>query len=335
VQAGVDYSDFLVTTARIDAWEDWLDTWREAARVHVDLARSAERDGHMITAGEAWVRAAVYFHFARFVWVLDAERSRAAGDEAIAALRRAHELLDPTAERIEADLDGGRIVANLRRPSGVDRSPLVVMIPGLDSTKEEFFRPEQVFLDRGMATLSLDGPGQGEGGYTLPIRPDYEVAVEAILDAIADRGDIDHDRIGAMGVSLGGYYAPRAAAYEPRIKAVVGLSGPFNFGDCWDELPDITRETFVTKSHAADDADGKRKASELDLAGVLQHLDRPFMAITGKGDRLIPWEQTERQANEAPAGEFVMHDDGNHGCANVSYKTRPLIADWMLDRLTA
>jgi 2,6-dihydroxypseudooxynicotine hydrolase len=303
--------------------------------VHVGLASAAERDGHLLTAGEAWGRAAVYFHFARFVWVLDAERSRAAGDEAIAALRRAHELLDPTAERIETGLDGGRIVANLRRPAGVERPPLVVMIPGLDSTKEEFFRPEQVFLDRGMATLSLDGPGQGEGGYTLPIRPDYEVAVAAILDAIADRSDLDHERVGAMGVSLGGYYAPRAAAFEPRIRAVVGLSGPFNFGECWDGLPDITRETFVTKSHAADDADGKRKAGELDLTGVLQHLDRPFMAITGRNDRLIPWEQTERQANEAPAGEFVMHDDGNHGCANVSYKTRPLIADWMRDRLTA
>ena len=58
---------------------------------------------------------------------------------------------------------------------------------------------------------------------------------------------------------------------------------------------------------------------------------QPFLALTGKLDRLIPWEQTKRAADEAPGGSFVLHEDGNHGCANVPYKTRPLIADWLRD----
>src|SRR5918992_265970 len=78
--------------------------------------------------------------------------------------------------------DGGRVGGTLRRPAGEDKPPLVLLVPGLDSTKEEFFRLENVFLDRGMATLSMDGPGQGESGYDLPIRPDYDVAVTAVLD---------------------------------------------------------------------------------------------------------------------------------------------------------
>src|SRR4029077_8860410 len=105
------------------------------------------------------------------------------------ALSAAHELLDPTAERVEAPLDGGRVVGNLRRPGGVDKAPLVVLIPGLDSTKEEFFHWEDVFLARGMATLSLDGPGQGETGFALDIRPDYEAAVGGLLDAVAPPGE--------------------------------------------------------------------------------------------------------------------------------------------------
>ena len=205
VQAGVDYNDFLATTARIETWEEWLDEWCATAGVHAALAREAEAEGRRRSAGEAWLRAAVCFHFAKFVWVLDAERSRAAADEAVAALRRAHELLDPTAERIEAPLDGSRLVANVRRPREVERPPLVILIAGLDSTKEEFFRPEEVFLARGLATASLDGPGQGEGGYGLPIRPDYEVGATALLDTLAGRDDIDLDRVGAFGVSLGGY----------------------------------------------------------------------------------------------------------------------------------
>ena len=59
----------------------------------------------------------------------------------------------------------------------------------------------------------------------------------ALLDALADRDDLDLDRIGALGVSLGGYYAPRAAAFEPRLKAVAGISGPYNMGECWDGVP--------------------------------------------------------------------------------------------------
>jgi len=334
VQAGVDYSDFLATTARIESWEEWLDEWSRTARVHVGLAQEAQREGHRRTAGEAWARAAVCFHFAKFVWVLDAERSRAVADEAIAALYQAHALLDPTAERVEAALDGSRVVANLRRPEATGGPPpLVILIPGLDSTKEEFFQLEKVFLERGMATASLDGPGQGEGGYELAIRPDYEVAVGALLDALDTRSDVDLDRVGALGVSLGGYYAPRAAAFEPRLKAVAGLSGPYSFGDCWDGVPPQTRETFVTKSHARDEGEGRAKASELDLSGVLERLAQPSLFVTGRLDRLIPWEQTARAAEEAPNGRFVLHEDGTHGCANVPYKTRPLIADWLGERL--
>jgi len=333
VQAGVDYNDFLSTTARIETWEEWLDAWCETAAVHAELARAAAGDGRRVTAGEAWVRAAVCFHFAKFVWVLDAERSRAAADRAVAALYRAHELLDPTAERVEAPLDGGRVVANVRRPPDVERPPLVILIAGLDSTKEEFFRPEGVFLARGMATASLDGPGQGEAGYELPLRADYEVAVGALLDRLAGRADLDLDRVAAFGVSLGGYYAPRAGAFEPRLKAVAGLSGPFSFGECWDALPPLTRETFVAKSGARDEDEGRAKAAQLDLSDVLERLTQPALFVTGRHDRLIPWEQTERQAKEAPNGTFVLHEDGNHACANVPYKARPLIADWMREQL--
>ena len=206
---GVDPNDFRTTTARIERWDEWLDAWCETAEAHLALAEQARAEGHERTAGEAFVRAAVCFHFAKFVWVLDAARNRATTQRAIDALYAAHALLDATAERVEAPLDGGRVVGNRRRPGGVDTAPLVVLIPGLDSTKEEFFHWEDVFLARGMATLSLDGPGQGETGFALDIRPDYEVAVAAVLDALAGRDDVDLHRVGAAGVSMGGYYAPR------------------------------------------------------------------------------------------------------------------------------
>jgi 2,6-dihydroxypseudooxynicotine hydrolase len=324
IQAGVDYNDFARTTARVERWEDWLDAWSDTAEIHAELARSAEAAGRTQTAGEAWLRAAVCFHFGKFVWMLDEARARAAADRAVAALRAAHRLLDPTAERIETPL----AIANLRRPAGIARPPVALLIPGLDSTKEEFFRLESLFLARGMATLSVDGPGQGESGYTLPLRHDYEVAVTTILDAVSTRDDLDLARVGALGVSLGGYFAPRAAAFERRIRAVAGISGPFNFGELWDSLPELTRETFETKAR-----DGRRRALEFDLDGVLEELEAPALFVTGKLDRLIPWESTRRQAEAAPRGEFVLYEDGNHVCANVPYKARPLVADWIAEQL--
>jgi len=194
IAMGVDYNDFVRTTGRIERWEDWLEGWCRLADEHLGLAQEAERAGHGQSAGEAYLRAALSLHFGKFVWVLDADAHRAATERSISALYRAQGYLDPTAERIEAALDGAVLAGNLRRPAGVAQPPLVVLIPGLDSTKEEFFHHENAFLARGMATLSMDGPGQGESGFALAIRPDYEVAVTAMLDAVGGRDDLDPAR---------------------------------------------------------------------------------------------------------------------------------------------
>ena len=334
VTQGIDYNDFVRTTARIERWEEWLDAWSETGELHLRLAREAEDAGRRRTAGEAFVRAALCFHFAKYVWVVQPERNRETTIRARDALREAQRLLDPSTERIEAPLDGGAVIGNLRRPAGPERPPLVLLIPGLDSTKEEFFNFERVFLERGLATLSLDGPGQGEAGFELPIRPDYEVAVAAILDALAGRGDLDLARVGAAGVSLGGYYAPRAAAFEPRLRAVAGVSGPRNLGELWDDLPLLTRESFVHYSRSADLESGRQRALQLDLAGVAGHIAQPLLVVTGKLDRLIPWESTKLVADEAPDSTFVLYEEGNHVCNNVAYRYRPLLADWLAERLS-
>jgi pimeloyl-ACP methyl ester carboxylesterase len=332
VTQGVDYNDFVRTTARIETWDQWLGAWSETAELHFALGREAEEAGRGRTAGESYVRAALCFHFAKYVWVVDPELNRQTTLRARDALYTAHRLLDPTAERIEASLEGAAIFANLRRPDR-ERPPLVILIPGLDSTKEEFFNFERVFIDRGLATLSLDGPGQGEGGFEAPIRPDYEAAVGAVLDALAGRDDLNLERVGAAGVSLGGYYAPRAAAFEPRLRAVAGVSGPRNFGELWDDLPMLTRESFAHYSRSPDLETGHKRALELDLDGVAERISQPLLVVTGKLDRLIPWESTKAVADAAPNAEFVLYEEGNHVCNNVAYRYRPLLADWLAERL--
>ena len=330
---GIDYNDFVRTTAEIPAWDAWLSAWTRTAEAHAGLAERALERGAVVSAGQAFLHAAVSYHFSKFVWVLDPELNRVNTLAAVQAMGEAHRLLDPSAERVQAAIDGGAVVANLRRPPGREKAPLVVLIPGLDSTKEEFWHWEGVFLERGMATLSLDGPGQGETGLTVDIRPDYDVAVTAILDAVAGHPGLDHERIGAAGVSLGGHYVVRAAAFEPRIRALAGVSGPFDFGACWDAMPALTRETVQHHTGSADAAQARERAHALTLDGVAERITQPCLVITGRLDRVIPWEETKRIADAVGAAEWVLYGDGTHVCNNIPYRYRPLVADWMHDRL--
>jgi pimeloyl-ACP methyl ester carboxylesterase len=330
---GIDYNDFVRTTSGIERWDQWLDAWTATAEVHRGLALGARGAGHERSAGEGFLRAAVTYHFSKFVWVLDPERNRRATEAAVQAMYDGLAIVEPSAQRVEAEMDGGTVVANLRRPEGVGSAPLVLLLPGLDSTKEEFHLWESVFLRRGMATLSLDGPGQGETGFRMSIRPDYEVAVAAILDAVDGYDGLDLDRVGAAGVSLGGYYAVRSAAFEPRLKAVAGVSGPYDMGARWDTMPSLTRETFTHHSGAADQDDARERAARVSLAGVAELVRQPCLVVTGKLDRIVPWEQTKRIADEVPHSEWVLYDDGTHVCNNIPFKYRPLVADWMRDQL--
>jgi 2,6-dihydroxypseudooxynicotine hydrolase len=335
VSQGVDFNDFLRVTAPLETWPEWLPAWEANGDRHAALAREAEGAGRTRTAGEAWNRAALSYHFGKFVWMVDLDRYRLAADKAVAALRNAHRLLDPSAERVEIPFEAAAMVANLRRPSNSllqasGATPLVVLLPGLDSTKEEFFEWENVFLRRGLATLSLDGPGQGETGYRTHIRPNYEVAVKAALDHLDWPGPI-----ALAGVSLGGYYAPRAAAFEPRVVAAAGVSGPFCFGEVWDERPSLTKETFQHHSGAASPEEARERAFELTLAGVAERIEQPLLVVTGKLDRLVKWEESKKIADAAPNATWVLFDEGNHVCNNIPYRYRPLVADWLRERLLA
>lgn len=330
---GVDFNDFQRVTGSLERWDDWLDAWRAVADEHRERAERQRDDGNAISAGDSFLQAAVCYHFAKFVWVLDAQRNRKCTQLAIECMAAGHEQLGSSFERIEIPFEHSRLAANLRLPEGAERPPLVVLIPGLDSTKEEFYNLENVFLRRGMATLSMDGPGQGESGFELHIRPDYEVAVGAVLDAISGRDDVDLDRVGALGVSMGGYYAPRAAAFEPRIRAVVGISGPYDMSANWDNLPPLTRETLQHHTGASSPEEARQKAAELNLSGVAGKITQPALIITGKLDRLIPWEDTKRIADEAPNAEWVLYEDGTHVANNRPFLHRPLAGDWLAARL--
>jgi dienelactone hydrolase len=333
VSNGVELGAFQSTLKRITAWRDWCAEWGSTARRYEAIAEAAEGRGEALTAGEAWVRASLCWHFGKFVFMEDLAEQRAAHDRTVECFVRGMASLAPPAERVEIPYGTRRLAGLLRRPAGSARPTVVVMIPGLDSVKEELQPTAEYFLRRGLATLAIDGPGQGEAEYDLPIEPAYERPVAAVLDWIDSRADLDGERVGLYGISLGGYYALRAAAYVSRLTAVVSNAGPFTFGDLWDGLPGLTREAFRVRSNSTSDEEARVKASELTLAGV-ERVRCPTLVVFGKLDRIIPYSEAGRTA-AIPGVELVTYETGNHGVTDEAFASRSLMADWMARNLGA
>lgn len=332
---GIDYNDYFRTTGRIERWDDWCREWCITGDLHHGAAAAAESRGNLITAGEANIAAALCYHFGKFSFQDHPDEYHAAARKSVDAYGRGVEQLDPTAERIEIPFEDTNLVGILRRPQVANRSPLVLLLPGLDSVKEEFFYWEEPFLKRGLATFSLDGPGQGESSARTSIRPDYEAAVSAALDVLERRSDVDAKRVGVAGVSMGGYYAARALAFEPRVRAAVENCGPWDMGECLPAMPELSRTAFQYHSGARDWQDAVARAHRLTLDGTAQRIRDPLLVIHGALDRLIPLEQARKIASAAgSSAELVVFENGNHVCNNIPYLYRPLTADWLKEKLS-
>lgn len=336
VEDGIPVGDFQEVSRSVDTWDEWCPAWTERGALHEAEGDAALAAGHGRSAGFHYLTASACYHFGKFLFVHDMEQMRATHQRAVAAHLKAHPLLDPPIERVEIPYGEHQLIGNLRKPAGIERPPVVVMMPGLDSAKEETTHYARWFVERGMATFAIDGPGQGEAEYDLPIEPHYEKPVTAAIDALQQRDDLDTDRIGAWGVSLGGYYVVRAAAFEPRIRAIVSLSGPFRWVDIWDDLPPISRLAFTMRCHVADEAAAKDIAALFDLTDVVSRVACPTYVVGGELDRLIPPAEAGRIADGVSGPSVLrMVRGGNHVVNNKAYMYRPQTADWMAEQLGA
>jgi 2,6-dihydroxypseudooxynicotine hydrolase len=221
-----------------------------------------------------------------------------------------------------------------RAPPGRSRCGLVVLVPGLESTKEQFSTYEPSFLRRGVGTLSIEGPGQGEGGNGVPFRDAaYADAMRAVGAAISGLDGVDPSRVVVLGTSFGGYLALRHAALVPGLRGVVDIAGPYDL-QAFESLQEVTREGFRQFVGAADLDEARGLLDGVNLDGVLEDLRAPVLVVHGEQDRIIPVEHARRVV--AALGDRVtawLEPTGNHSCNNVAAVVRPAVADWVADRL--
>lgn len=225
----------------------------------------------------------------------------------------------------------------------------MIFYNGFDVTKEILYgiiRDE--FSRRGIVCLVVDAPGTGEPPRLrgVPSRPDYEVPAAAIADYLETRSDIDAGCIGLLGVSLGGYYAPRGAAFEPRVKACVAWGAIWDYGATWQRRWETrSKKTsvpfwqlpWVMGTESMEAALDRVKAWTLE--GVLQNLEQPFLIVHGENGGAVPLEDAQRVFDEAGSVDkqlkicTVEEGGSEHVGVDDPDPSRQLIADWFTQRL--
>lgn len=317
---------------RIERWDDWCAGFSALAREHVEIGDEAHAAGRTRTAGNAYVRAASIYHWASFYFVHDQSQFRAALEAAAACYRKAAPLVDPPMELLEIPFENVKLPGYLRKPAGVAKAPIAVFCPGGDSTKEELYDLGQHIVERGMAFLAFDGPGQGLVSTQLKMRSDYEVVIRAVVDHVAARSDVDAARLAVGGISYGGLFACRAAAFDERVRAAVSVSAWYTPAGLYSHMPPLG-QIAIKQYFGANPADVQDRIT---MAGAAERIRVPLLQVYGGLDKASPPAQAYCVEKEVKGPcTTVVFDEGVHVCNNVQNKARPLIADWLADVLKA
>ena len=336
LNSGVDYNDLQTIVQGSPDDMEWSRRWESFGAVHEELGNLALAENRTRSAGEAFVRAAVYYHTGQSGNHTDLVEKKRLQERQQAVYRKAMPHLSPPAEQMSIPYKGIDFPANLRLPakSSGGPSPVVLLLAGADSTKEEFYTLENTFLARGVGTFSFDGPGQSLTRAKTPYSADVETSISACFDVLERHPGVDGAGFGIWGRSLGGYGAPRAAALDKRIKACVSAGGFYDMYETWMNFPAVVRTNLgkVIGSHSPEEAEELAKG--FTLQGLMPQVLCPFLVIHSHKDNVCSYHDGERMAREAGGPtEIHIFPEGDHACDNISYKVRPFTADWMARHL--
>jgi dienelactone hydrolase len=333
-------SDLQEITRRI---QKFVDIPREFARVAARreaLGKETEQAGHHVEAREHYYTAACFYTNAMWAIYEDGnpkriawqERKRACYDKFIQYAGR-------PIERVEFPYEGKLVQALLHLPPAMragEKVPCVMYIPGMDGVKEDNPMSNDPLLDRSIAVLSVDGPGQGETrerGIKCTASNYAEVGKLA-CDYLVKRREIDADRLGVLGSSMGSYWAPRVVAAEPRFKACAvsgvcvepGQYAIFNMSSPTFKL------NYMYMSGYDDEAAFDEFAKTLTLRGVASKITCPYMIVAGEDDEHCDMKFVYELMEEMGGPKLlVVYEGEKHSIRNP--RARVLLVNWLADRL--
>jgi len=333
--------------------EELYAAWAAVADRLIAKAQDDEARGRRIGAGETYYRASLYTSQAERLQSPKWEGRNAAYQKSIDLLLKHVELSGVPLTPVEIPYEGATLPGYLYRAPGDGPSPVVIQWNGLDSTKEMMYYSgfPRMLAERGISTLMVDTPGSGEALRLrgLTARHDTEAWASAIVDWIeAHAAEIgaDPERIGIVGWSLGGYYAPRAAAFEKRLKLAVAWGANHDWAEVQEArrrregenpVPHYWDHVFWVWG-ASDMDDFVEKTKGMHLNGIAERITVPLLVTHGVNDRQISAtyaHETYEQAVNSPKRELRLFDDPEGGTEHISIDNLPyvagIIADWVAE----
>ncbi|MGZ8211816.1 MAG: alpha/beta hydrolase family protein [Burkholderiales bacterium] len=332
--------------------EAWFAEWHAMGEDMERKAEAARAEGHELTAGTCYLHAGVYLLYSeRFI--PPSERKFQSYRRAIRCCEEGYKRRYPAIERVEVPYESGSLPAlYFKAPGPQSRKPTVVCFDGLDLCKEMSMLFAGIELaNRGINTLAIDGPGQGEALRlrNLPSRFDYEVPGTAAYDYVCGRADVDPKRVAVMAFSLGGYYAPRIAAFEKRYAACVAWGAHYDYHAVWVDRWKHMQAGGKNASSAAfqlpwvmgtpDMDSALEKVKAFKLAGVAQQIRCPTLIVHGENDTIVPVKWAHALYDAVGASQktlkiFTPADGGSEHCHGDNRVVGSnYIADWLADNL--
>ena len=329
------------------------DTWQKMADKLCSLAEEDEAQGRLLSAGEKYSRASTYLTTCERLQDHGTPDRMALYKRSLELFLKGIELKGERCQRVEIPYEGKHLAALYYPAEGVEGpQPVLVQINGLDSTKEMIYRVGQpeALAKRGIASLMLDQPGTGEALrlQELTARYDSEHWASRVVDYLESRADIDSKRIGLQGVSLGGYYCPRAVAFEPRFACGVSWGANHDWRDVQKRR--LEREGELPVPHywnhvnwvwgTKNIEEFMRVAENVHLDGVVEKIKVPFLVTHGEKDSQIPlkWAyRTYEQLVNSPKRELKIFTEREGGVQHASFdnsiNASHYIADWVAEQL--
>jgi dienelactone hydrolase len=331
------------------------EAWVRMADKLCVLAEEDEARGRLLSAGQKIRRAAGYLVTAERLQAHDAPGRMDLYRRALHLFQKGSYLMDDPVQRVEIPYGDKHLSALYLPAQGLaagERAPLLVQLNGLDSTKEmkHLVGLPAWLAQRGVSSLVVDQPGTGEALrlHGLTARHDAEHWASPVVDWLETRADVDPKRIGCEGVSLGGYYCPRAVAFEPRFAAGVCWGANHDWRDVQKRR--LEKEGSFPVPHywahvcwvwgARDVGEFMKIAENVHLDGVVEKIRVPFLVTHGEKDSQIPlkWaHRTYEQLVNSPKRElkvFTEREGGvQHSSFDNSINAGHYIADWVAEVL--
>lgn len=332
-----------------DGTRAFRETWALMADKLCGLAEEDQAAGRLLSAGEKYSRAATYYLTCERLQAHGAPGREALYQRFLQTFAQGIALASENCERVEIPYEGKHLSGLYVRAEGVQGpAPLLVQVNGLDSTKEMKYRVglPAWLARRGVSSLIIDQPGTGEALRLqgLTARHDSEHWASRVVDWLETRDDVDPKRIGMEGVSLGGYYCPRAVAFEPRFACGVVWGANHDWRDVQKrrlekegDFPVPHYWAHVCWVWGAKDVDEFMSIAEnVHLDGVLERIKVPFLVTHGEKDSQIPlkWaHRTYEQLVNSPRRELKIFTDREGGVQHSSFDNSinagHFIADWV------